>query len=107
VALIDGDDVVRQVAPTAFSPPLRNPILLRTPERSSNRRDSHRANRDWDLQPILGIPIEDEKLESRLLEKRLAQLLHDSCTGGMPRDVEMPHTSAVVANDEETAEHQI
>lgn len=104
MALIDGHDVVQQVVPTVFNPPFRDPVLPRTSERSSNRPDSYRANRDGDLQPILGISIEDGKPGSRLIRKRLSQLLHNPCTGGMPRDVEMQHMSAVVANDEETVE---
>jgi hypothetical protein len=67
VALIDRDDVVQQVAPTTLDPPLRDPVLPRTPERGSNRPDSHRANRDRNLQPILAILIEDEKPGSRLI----------------------------------------
>jgi hypothetical protein len=69
------------------------------------KKPCSRTNRDWDLQPILGIPIEDEKPGSRSIRKRLSQLLYDLCTGGMPHDVEMRHTSAVVANDEETVKN--
>jgi len=32
VTLIEGDDVVQQVAPTTLNPPLRDPVLPRTPE---------------------------------------------------------------------------
>ena len=105
MALIDGDDVVQQVAPIAFNPLLRDPVLPRTPERSSNRPDSHRANRDRDLQPILGIPIEDEKPGCPSIRKRLPQRLHDPGTGGMPRDVEMQDTPVVVADDEKAVEY--
>ena len=105
MTLIDGDDVVQQVAPTTLNPPLSDSVLPRTPERSSNRPYSHRTHRDRDLQPILGIPIEDEKPGSPLIRERLAQLLHDPNTGGMPRDVEMQDTPAVVADDEEAVEN--
>jgi len=67
VKLIESDDMLQQVAPTTLDPSLRDAVLPRTPERGSNRLDSHRANRDRDFQPILAVSIEDERPGHRLI----------------------------------------
>ena len=41
VKLIENDDMIQQVAPTTLDPSLRDAVLPRTPERGSNRPDSH------------------------------------------------------------------
>ncbi len=41
VKLIENDDMIQQVAPTTLDPSLRDAVLPRAPERSSNRPDSH------------------------------------------------------------------
>ena len=104
MARIDGDDVVQQVAPTAFSPPLRNPILPRTPERSSNRPDCQRANRDWNLQPILGVPIKDGEPRSRSKCKCFSHLLDDPQACRMLCDIEVHDAPAIVTDNENAIE---
>ena len=37
VVLVEGDDLVQQIAPTTLNPPLRNSVLPRAPERGANR----------------------------------------------------------------------
>ena len=50
--------------------------------------------------PYLASPIKDEKSGSRLIGESLPQLLHDPSAGRMPRDIEMQHTSAIMAYNE-------
>jgi hypothetical protein len=82
VALMDGDDMVQQVAPPGFNPSLRDPVLPGIPEGSSNRPNSHRTHGDPDLQPILGVPIKNQKSGCQLIAESLSQLLHDPEGGG-------------------------
>ena len=105
VALIDRDDVIQQVAPTTFNPPLRDPVLPRTPERGSNRPDSHRANRDRNPQAIFGISIKDQEPGSRFVGEGFAQLLNNPTARGMSRDIEVQHAPTMVADDEKAVEH--
>src|SRR5215469_10417084 len=58
-----------------------------------------------DFQPVLGIPIENEEARSRIKRERLAQLLNNPKARGMPRDVAVQNTSAIMADDKEAVEH--
>jgi len=40
-----------------------------------------------------------------LVGESLPQLLHNPCAGGMPRDIEMQHASAIMTYNEEAIEH--
>jgi hypothetical protein len=100
VKLIEGDDVVQQVAPTAFNPRLHDPVLPETLERCPHWTDIYRPNHNWNFQAVLGIPIEDKKSRSGLIRSGLAQVLHDPTTGGMPRNIEMYDAPTIVADDE-------
>jgi len=105
MGLIEYDNVIQKIAPTAFDPPFRYAVLPRTVKRGSNRADGHRPYCYRDLQSILGIPIKDEISGSRLIREGLAQLLQDPTGSGMGRNVEMRDTPSTVADDEETIEH--
>ena len=52
-----------------------------------------------------GIPIENEEARGRIKRERLPQLLNNPKARGMPRDVAMQNTSAIMADDEEAVEH--
>jgi len=58
-----------------------------------------------DFQPVLGIPIENEEARGRIKRERLSQLLNNPQARGMPRDVAVQNTSAIMADDEEAVEH--
>jgi len=58
-----------------------------------------------DFQPVLGIPIENEEARSRIKRECLPQLLNNPKARGMPRDVAVQNTSAIMADDEEAVEH--
>jgi hypothetical protein len=58
-----------------------------------------------DFQPVLGIPIENEEARGRIKRERLPQLLNNPKARGMPRDVAVQNTSAIMADDEEAVEH--
>src|SRR5215469_10529375 len=58
-----------------------------------------------DFQPVLGIPIENEEPRSRIKRERLPQLLNNPKAHGMPCDIAVQNTSAIMADDEEAVEH--
>src|SRR5215468_418636 len=58
-----------------------------------------------DFQPVLGIPIENEEARSGIKRERLPQLLNNPKARGMPRDVAVQNTPAIVADDKEAVEH--
>jgi hypothetical protein len=105
VEIVQGDDVIQQIAPAALNPSLRDTVLPRTLERGSYRPHGHRPHCYRNLQSVLGIPIKNEKPRSRLIRERFPQLLDDPKAVGMPRDIEMQNAPASVADDEETVEH--
>src|SRR5215469_4283289 len=53
----------------------------------------------------LGIPIEKEEPRSRIKRERLPQLLNNPKARGVPCDVAVQNTAAMVADDEEAVEH--
>ena len=61
MAFIEGNDVIQQVTPAALDPTLRDAVLPGTLERGADRAYTQGSNRCGDFQPILGIPVEDEK----------------------------------------------
>ena len=105
VALVEGDDMVEQVTPTAFHPTLCHAILPRTLQRSADPFDFHRSDRGWDIRPILGIPVEDEKPGCRPKGKGLPELLHDPTARRVSGDIDVQDAAAIVANDEKAIEH--
>ena len=58
-----------------------------------------------DIQPILGVMVEDHKLGCGLVRERLSQLLDDPTARRMASDVEVHNTPTVVADEEEAVEH--
>jgi hypothetical protein len=71
VAFIEGDDVIQEITPAAAHPALRDRILPRAFEGSSDRAHFQGANGCSDFPSILGIPIKEEKPRSRIERKRL------------------------------------
>ena len=76
MALVEGDDMVQEIAPTTFDPTLCNPILPRTPERGSDRRWSSTA---LSLEPPNHIWRRDQKSETweSIRTEGFTQLLND------------------------------
>ena len=105
MTLIEGDDVIEQVAAATLNPPLGNAILPRTLERSANTFDFHRPDRSGSLGPILGIPVEDHKSGNGAVWKGFPQLLHNPQARRMPCHVEMQDAPPIMADDEEAVEH--
>ena len=103
--LVDGDHVIQQLAPTTADKPFGNPILPRATYHGPDGDQIHGASYHWNLGAVLGVMIEDEKLDGGLVRKCLSQLLRDPGTGRMARDVEVEDASSIVANDEEAVEH--
>jgi hypothetical protein len=105
VGLIEGDDVIQQVLPTASDPALGNSVLPGASERNPNWIHGHRPDRYRNLKAILGISVKDEKPGSRSIREGLSQLLDDPRAGGVPRDIKVQDTTVIVRHDEKAVEH--
>ncbi len=103
--LADGNHMIQQLAAAISHPALGYAILPRTADRGSDTRDVHRANSGGNLAAILGVVIEDEKPNVRVVRKRFPQLLHDPDASAMAGNVEVENTSPIMANDEEDIDH--
>src|SRR5258707_11250029 len=77
MVLIQGNDVIQQISSPAFNPTLRYTILRRACEGRLYWAHLHGSNGHWNLQPVLGIAVEDEKLRRQIKRKRFSQLLDD------------------------------
>jgi len=104
VALVEGDDVVQQIAPATLHPPLCSSVLPKTPVRRPHRFDPHRPHRGVNFEAILRIPVKDQKSGNRFIREGLPQLLYEPGARGTPSDIEMQDTSPSMANDEKTLE---
>jgi hypothetical protein len=90
--------VVEQFAAAASDPAFGNCVLPGTANRSSRADDFHDADCRRDIQPVLGIMIENQELGHGLIGKGFPQLLHDPRARGMPGDVEMLDVATVVTD---------
>ena len=104
MAFIELDDVVQLIAPAAFDPTLRHTILPGTFERGPHWAHLQRSNGYGNLEPVLRIPVEDQKPGGRFKRKRFPQLLDDPHARWMPGDVEMQDATTIVADDEEAVQ---
>jgi hypothetical protein len=105
VPLIQGNDVIEQVTPATPDPALGNTVLPRALDGGLHAFDLHGSNRSWNFQSILSVVIEDEEFGGVLVGECFSQLLHNPGAGGMPSDVAVEDTPAVMTNDEEAVEH--
>ena len=105
MAFVNCDDVIQEFPAAAAYPTLRNSILPRAPQRSADRTRLQRSNSCGDLQPVLRIPVENEKPGSRCERKRLSQLLDDPPARGVLSNVEVQNAPPVVVDDEKAIEH--
>jgi hypothetical protein len=101
MSLIQGDDLIEQLAPAAADPALRDSILPRALDGGSHADHLHGLNRSRDRQSILCVVIQDEELGRGLIRKCFAQLLDDPTASRMLSHIEMQDASTVVADDEE------
>src|SRR5208282_2439210 len=105
VKLVEGNDVVQQVAAAAFDPSLGDTVLPGTPERRPDTTDVHRSCDERDLKPVLCISVKDQIFRRRPIWKCLAQLLSDPSARRMPCDVEVQDLATIVAEYEKAVEH--
>lgn len=103
--LVDGHHMVEQVAPAALDPALRNTVLPRTCQRSSQWTYPQASNGCGDIDPILRVPIKHQKPRSGVERESLSQLLHDPLARRMLGDVEVQNTAALMADHEKTVQH--
>ena len=99
MSLVPSDDVIEQIAATAFHPALGHSVLPRTPDRGAHAGDLHRARGGQYLQAVFLVVIEEQEFRGGLVRKGLYQLLRDPGAGGMPSDVGVQNLSPVMANN--------
>ncbi len=105
MSLVQGDDVVEQLATAAANPAFRNSVLPRALDGGLNSSDFHGPNRNRNFQSVSCVMIEEKKLRRRLVGKRFPQLLHNPGAGRMAGDIEVQDAPAVMANNEEAVEN--
>lgn len=59
MGLVEGNDVVEQIAAGTFDLPLGYSVLPGTLKRRSHRRQTHRAYGDRDFRTIFSVAVED------------------------------------------------
>lgn len=69
MALMEGDDLVQQIAPTTLDPSFRHAVLPGTSDRGPNGTDGRRAHCNGNLQTILAVPVQEKKSRSPLVGK--------------------------------------
>lgn len=88
VALVQGDDVVKQFTSAAANPAFRHSVLPGALDGGLEASNIHGPNRRRNFQPVFRVVIEDEKLGCRLVRKRFPQLLHNPGASRMACDIE-------------------
>lgn len=104
VLLIDRNDVVQQIAATAFNPSFRDSVLPRTFKRGSDRGEAHRADRDRSFQTIFPVAVEDQESLRGLKRERFSQLLNDPSARGILGDIEVQNPPTIMADHEQAVE---
>jgi len=104
-ALVEGDDMVKQVTPAGTHPALGNAVLPGTLQGGLKANDFHGLNGRGYVEPVLGIVIEDKVFGSALVWKHFSQLLNDPDAGRMASDIEVEDAPPVMADDEEAVEN--
>ena len=89
MALVQGHDVIEQVAPTTANPAFRNSVLPGALDGGLEASNTHGPNRRRNFQPVFRVVIEDEKLGCRLVRKRFPQLLHNPSASRMACEIEV------------------
>ena len=89
MALIQSDDVVKQLTAATADPAFCNYVLPGALDGRLKARNTHGSNRRGNFQPVFCVVIEDEKLGCRLVRKRFPQLLHNPGAGRMACDIEV------------------
>ena len=75
MALVQGDDVVEQIAPAAAHPAFRDAVLPRAPESRPRRLGAEGFHRRDDVRGEDGVPIEDEVPRRRVEGERPIQFV--------------------------------
>ena len=105
MALIEGDDMIEQVAPATTHPPLSDSVLPRTSEGGADRLCAQRFHSGQDFKSEFGVAIKGQVLGRRMIRESLAQLLHDPSAGRVPGHVAVQDSPTVVANDEKAIQN--
>lgn len=102
MALVEDDDVIKELSSTTANPTLRHAVLPRTSIRRSTRLCIHRSDELDNMGAENAVPVENEMLGSGLVGERIAKLLDDPSCRGVEGGIEMKDPTAVVVNDKET-----
>src|ERR1035438_2401076 len=104
MALIQGDDVVKQLTSATADPAFRNTVLPGALDGGLEASNTHGLNCRGNLQTVFRIVIEDEKLGCRLVRKRFPQLLYNPGAGRMACEIKMQDAPAVMTDNEQAIE---
>jgi len=105
VRFVKGNHVIQQLAAAASDPALGDAVLPRAADHRSDSPDVHGANGGGNFVAVLGVVVEDEKFDWRLVRKGFSQLLHDPDARRVTRDVEMENTPPIMTDDKEDVKH--
>ena len=102
---VEYDDVIERVPAATPDEAFRDSVLPRTSEAGPLRFDAEALDGADNLLIEVRSTVEDQITRSRVIGKRLPQLLCDPGTRRMPRRVAMQNTPTVVGDYEEAVEH--
>ena len=99
--LIQGDDMVQDLAPATAHPPLRQTILPGRLNAGALRLQTRRLQKCDHLVVELGVSIQDDVAIWRCFRECFAQLLHNPSCSRMSGNVEVQDAAPSVLDDEE------
>lgn len=105
MTLVESDDVVEEITPTASDEPLGDAILPWTAEVGPLRFDPKAFDGRDDFCVEVAPAVEDQILRGRVIRKRLASLLRDPFAGRLPGDSEVQHPALVMGDHKEAVHH--
>ncbi len=105
VALIDCNDMIKQISAATSHPTLGNPVLPGTLERGASWFAAQSSDRRHYFGAELGVAIKDQILGNGLKGKGFTQLLHHPGASRIAGDVEVQNAPAVVGNDKEAVQN--
>ena len=102
---VHSNDMIQQLPPTAFDPALRHPVLPWTLERGLDRLNPEDRTAAGTSTPYFRSRSKIRNRGTEPKRKRLPQLLNNPKARGLPCDVAVQNTAAIMADDEKAVQH--